>query len=590
MDQILDTGRGREVVDSIKERISIADIISRYIQLTPGGKNLKGCCPLHGEKTPSFYVSPAEGYWKCFGCGKGGDVITFIQEIEKVSFREALIYLGEIAGIDVHRSKSDSLNTAGEIDSVLFSLLGRAKQLYMQQLAHNPEVTEYLVSRGVSQQMIEKFQIGYAPDEWQTLYNAVRSDASAEAIIASGLGIQGKKGIYDRFRSRIMFPTHDIRDRVVTFSGRIWSATGNYTTERPDAGKYVNGPESPVYHKSRVLYGINLARVAATQKKRLILVEGHLDCILSHQVGLEETVAVGGTALTEDHVKVIQRYCNNVVLAFDGDSAGQKAILRSLPVLYEHDITVTVARFPAGTDPADMAQNNSANYRNAIDSATDYVTHRMMLLQSEGMPLADIDRILRQEIYPLLALIKNPLLLDTAIGTIARATGTSSDSIIREHIHRERKRTESNVGEKRPVVSGAKSESVMTIRDMALRIVVVWQELQQDVGFAPDNLIQYLQNSTGMDIGSEIDLAQRYTIAETEYHLKFQWLYGGQKPQDIMPVILKQFVDMYIRDTMQRYSSALHQVVDDTERTSLENSIVALLEHKRYSETHTYGS
>lgn len=215
----------------------------------------------------------------------------------------------------------------------MYAVLGQAREFYHSELLRNQPAREYLYSRGVNDEMITKFQLGYATDSWQSLYNILKKTYSDKVIIDAGLGIQGKKGVYDRFRSRIMFPTHDIRDRVITFSGRIWSPTGEYITERPNVGKYVNGPETLVYHKSRTLFGINLARQNAVQNKRLIIVEGHLDCVLSHLVGFTETVAIGGTAFTPEHAEIVKRYCDNIILAFDGDSAGQKAILPQPPCI-----------------------------------------------------------------------------------------------------------------------------------------------------------------------------------------------------------------------------------------------------------------
>ena len=591
MTQPVDPHSGRAQVEAIKEKVSIVDIISRYVQLTRAGKSLRGCCPLHGEKTPSFYVSPDEGYWKCFGCGKGGDVIKFVEEIEKVSFREALTYLAEIAGIELRFSSQSSATastTSG--DTALYAILAKAKSTYVAELQKTPEAIDYLQGRGVSQEMIQSFQLGFAPDGWQTIYNSVRREYNDENIIASGVGIQGKKGVYDRFRSRIMFPTHDIRDRVITFSGRLWSPTGEYQTEKPDAGKYVNGPESVIYHKSRTLYGLNLARQSAVQKKRMIIVEGHLDCVLSHQAGLTETVAIGGTAFTDEHALIIKRYCDHVVLAFDGDAAGYKAILRTLPILFKNDITVGVARFPNKMDPADMAAADPAGYRNTIESATDYVSFRLKVLQSEGLSLTDIDRVLRQEVYPLLSLIQNQFLLNAAIDTIARAIGVQAD-VVQEHIRQVMKHSDlfaNNTSQ----MQQSEAPPPSTVRDFALRLATVWREIESKYPdeYKPEKVIDYIKGATGIQASEPAALAELYSIQYAEYGLRFGWLYGDQSPVNIMPVIIKQFAESYIRDTMQRHIHALHQAVDETERQSLESLIVELSHYKRYSETHMYAN
>jgi DNA primase len=351
----------KQIVETIKDRVSIVDIVSRYVTLSAGGKNMKGCCPLHGEKTPSFYVSPQEGYWKCFGCGKGGDVFSFIQEIEKISFKESLVYLAEIAGVELnsrHSTKDESK------DSLLYALMKDAKDYYHSILQKNLSVIEYLNTRGVTRETIDKFMLGYAPDAWQTLYDQYRKKYTDDIFIESGIAIQGKRGLYDRFRSRILFPTIDVRGRVITFSGRIWSQNGEYQTERQDAGKYVNGPETEIYHKSRTLYGLDLARQVITQKNRVVVVEGHLDCVMAHQAGIGETVAIAGTSFTEEHAAILSRYTDRAVLSFDGDSAGHKATVRTIPILYSKGFTVDIAVLPEGSDPADTILYNKRLCRN----------------------------------------------------------------------------------------------------------------------------------------------------------------------------------------------------------------------------------
>lgn len=585
MDTPAGVNQGRVLVETIKEKVSIVDIISRYVVLTAGGKNLKGNCPLHGEKTPSFYVSPSEGYWKCFGCGKGGDVVTFIQEIEKVSFREALVYLAEIAGVSVRMNARAS--EQGSQDTFLYSALKEAKDVYIAEFQQNTDAQEYMHSRGVTPDSIQRFQIGYAPDNWQKVYTSLRTKYSDEQIIASGLGIQGKRGVYDRFRSRVMFPTHDMRDRVITFSGRLWSVSGEFVTERADAGKYVNGPETSVYHKSQTLFGLNLARQSIVQKKSVLVVEGHLDCVLAHQLGYTETVAVGGTALTDEHADVIKRYCSHIVLAFDADGAGQKAILRSLPVLLKHGFTVAIVRLPAGQDPADCIQKTPAQFRLAVDNAQEYTAYRLQSLQLEGASLVDIDRVLKQEIYPLLAGVHNPLLVDAAVKTISRSIGVSNDSIIREHI---RSSTPAETAAEHNGKSTDKTGSVIKTRDWAVRLIVVWTEVAARSDTVDAKVAAYLQGAAGITVNRPVDLSDMYAILESEYRMQFEWLYGNQDPYDILPVVIRQFSQAYVQDQTQAHLLQLQKELDPVDRDSVEQFIVNLSHYKRFIEQNPYAN
>jgi DNA primase len=346
----------REVIDEVRHRNDIAEVIGSYLSLKNAGSRLKALCPFHKEKTPSFTVNPERQIYHCFGCGVGGDVIRFIQEYEKVDFPVALQMLADRAGMDLQFEESTG---SGVNKRELFRVHEAVARLYHRILLEHPEGESgrtYLASRQLSPETVKMFQVGFAPDRFDTLARwAGKQGVSDEVMVEAGLMLRSdrRQGCYDRFRKRLMFPVRDEAGRVIGFSGRLIDPEDR-------GGKYVNSPETPLFHKSRVLFGIDQARREMAERRVAIVCEGQLDAIRCHEAGITNAVASQGTALTSSHAKIIKRYADEVVLVLDADAAGQKAALRSSEAFIAEELSVRVASLPEGEDPDSLIQKRGA--------------------------------------------------------------------------------------------------------------------------------------------------------------------------------------------------------------------------------------
>ena len=345
----------RETIDEIRSRNDIADVIGSYLSLKNAGSRFKALCPFHKEKTPSFTVSPDRQIYHCFGCDAGGDVIRFVQEYEKVDFLTALQMLADRVGMELSFEEGDGKSSNKR---ELFKIHEGVAQLYHRILLDHPDGEAgraYLATRRLKPETVEAFQIGFAPDRFDALEKwAAQQKISFELMEQAGLMARSERGsVYDRFRKRLMFPILDEAGRVIGFSGRLID---------PDdkGGKYVNSPETPLFRKSRVLFGIDKARRAMADKRTAIVVEGQLDCIRCHEAGIPHVVASQGTALTSDHARMIRRYVDEVILVLDADAAGQKAALRSSEAFIAEELSVRVASLPAGEDPDSLIRSQGA--------------------------------------------------------------------------------------------------------------------------------------------------------------------------------------------------------------------------------------
>jgi len=347
-------------VEQIKERLDIADVIGSYLKLDSAGSNLKARCPFHNEKTPSFFVSPSRQTYHCFGCDRGGDILSFVQEIEGQDFPGALKILAERAGVEIKRESSAVKSDKDK----LFAVLEEATSFFESNLKEQKEVIEYLKKRGLKGETAKRFNVGYAPSGWSNLYEMLKKKGYPDVIMdKAGLIIKGEKGYYDRFRSRIMFPITDVSGRVVGFSGRIFGA------ENEKTAKYVNSPETELYNKSKILYGFDKAKFAIRKKGFCILVEGQMDLLMSHQAGLQNTVAVSGTAFTEEHLKIINRLTDSLIIAFDSDDAGIDASKRGVDTALSIGMDVKIVALPKGLDPADLILKEKQKWVKQVENA-----------------------------------------------------------------------------------------------------------------------------------------------------------------------------------------------------------------------------
>lgn len=360
----------RDAVEEIRSRINILDVISEYVALKRAGKSYKGLCPFHTEKTPSFNVSEEFQSWHCFGCSEHGDVFSFLMKIENLTFAEVLERLAKKTGVELKRS-NDRQTSRRELLSRINSL---AAVYYAALLKHTPIALEYLSSRGLADQTIEEFRLGYAPPAWDGLTRFLAGKKVDPTDAAQGgLLIKGERGYYDRFRHRIVYPILDIQERVIGFGGRAIAAD--------DQPKYLNSPETPLFSKTKALYGLNLARKKIASEDLALVVEGYMDVIAAHQAGFNNCVATLGTALTLEHTRVLSRYTKKIVLAYDADSAGMKAALRGAAMFMDAEFDVRIARLPKGDDPDSILRRGAtAEFVAAITDGLPIVDYRLSLL------------------------------------------------------------------------------------------------------------------------------------------------------------------------------------------------------------------
>ena len=351
----------QETIQRIMDAARIEEVIGDFVSLKKRGANHIGCCPFHNEKTPSFYVSPSKGIYKCFGCGEAGDVVAFLKKHEHFTYPEALLYLAKKYNIEVREEEQTEEQRERQNERDALFHVSEFAQKYFDHLLWEDEMgraigLSYFHSRGLSDEIIKRFGLGYCLDEWTNFTDHARRSGYSDAVLEkTGLTIfkedTGKS--YDRFRGRVMFPIYSISGRVLGFSGRILSS-------EKQAAKYVNSPDSDIYNNSRILYGLYQARQAIAKANKCYLVEGNLDVISMHQSGVENTVASCGTSLTVEQIRLIKRYTPNVTVLYDGDSAGIKAALRAVDLLFTEGMHVRVVLFPDGDDPDSYAQRHGS--------------------------------------------------------------------------------------------------------------------------------------------------------------------------------------------------------------------------------------
>lgn len=393
--------------DQVKENLSITDVVSTYIRLEKSGSQYRARCPFHNEKTPSFYVSPERKSFHCFGCQTHGDIFTFVEKIENIPFFDALKILADRAGVqllDSQKSKEDSR---------LIGLLKDATEHFENNLKSSPEAMHYLMDRGLTEETIKTFHIGYAKNEWRDLFiYLVSRSYSPEEIEQAGLSIKAQdnfgntKGWYDRFRGRIMFPIRNVSGATVGYSGRILPSLVDPTVAQ---GKYVNTPETSLYHKSKILFGYDTAKKKMSDSKSVVVVEGQMDLCMSYQAGIHHTVAVSGTAFTDEHIHIIKRFCDTVILSFDTDNAGQNALKKTALLCLLGGIDVYVVGDIGTKDPADLIKENPEAWIKAVENKKHVVEVMLTRALSLSLDEREQGKIIVTDVLPFIRAIQSPI-------------------------------------------------------------------------------------------------------------------------------------------------------------------------------------
>ena len=423
--------------EQIKDRLSIVDVVGGYVKLTKAGKNFKGCCPFHNEKTPSFFVSPERDSYYCFGCGAKGDIFSFVEHFEGVDFVGALKLLADRAGVELDTRTFDDTNP----NKRLLAACEEACQFFEAEFAKSDEAKKYLSDRKIEDRTITAFRIGFAPHGWRNLHDhLLKKGFSLDEMKKAGL-VKAKAdadetrthaekeasvGHYDVFRARVMFPIFDASGRTVAFSGRILIKDDN-------APKYINSPETPLFKKSETLYGLDRAKGSMRKYDFAVLVEGPVDLIMSHQAGFTNTVAVMGTAFTDRHVEKLMRFTNNLLVALDADDAGIASMQKTARMALRAGMDVKIATLPEGSDPADTISNDLDSWKKAIREATHVID---FLLARVGRLYGADDRKFKQkvrsDVLPYASLIGNKIDQAHFIGKIARALSVDESVVLEE--------------------------------------------------------------------------------------------------------------------------------------------------------------
>lgn len=462
-------------IEEIKAKIDIVELVGSYVNLKQAGRNFKGLCPFHQEKTPSFMVNPELQIYKCFGCGKGGDAISFIQEVEGVEFREALEMLAEKAGVVLKFERKQG----GGVRDQLLAVNEAAAEYYHFLLSKHQvggEARKYLSGRGLNEKVIESFRLGYALPTWDGLvkYLVGKKGYKIDLLEQAGLVVKtGENKAYDRFRDRVVFPLIDHRGRVVGLAGRVMPGA-----DEKAGAKYINSPETEVYHKSEMLYGFYQAKQAIREKDRVVLVEGEMDMISSFVAGVGETVAVKGTALTEGQIRLIRRMTRNLILALDADGAGQAATRRSIELAEKEGMYVRVVKVSGGKDPDDVAREKSGEWRKMVEQAVDvYDYYIESAVERYGGGQAQDKRRMSEEVVPMLARIENEVMRMHYAKKLARVLEVETEVVLSEM---------SRVGRMSVVRGENMSEEVSEVKDrgsgMERQILALLLRLDKEKG------------------------------------------------------------------------------------------------------------
>lgn len=403
----------RSDIDEVRTRTDLVSVVERYVTLKRAGRQLKGLCPFHQEKTPSFVVSPEIGYWKCFGqCGEGGDVFKFIQKIENLTFPEALERLALQAGVTLTSRQPRAAGADAAVPSEagskdrLRQINALALRFYRDVLERSPVAREYLQERGLAHEAQGNFQLGFAAEDWDGLCRFLtRSGVNLADAEKAGLVTIGERGAFDKLRGRLVFPILDVHERPIAFGGRLIGDA------RPNQPKYWNSPETPLFSKGREMYGLWRARKAIAAREQAVVVEGYTDVIACHQAGFENVVATLGTSLTEEHVQALARLASVVLLAFDADSAGLKAAGRAAQIFEAQEVDVRVLDLPEGEDPDSLLKAGKRRvFEQAMETALPLTEYRIKRLIRQGPAESERDRVaLFRRALPILAMVPSIL-------------------------------------------------------------------------------------------------------------------------------------------------------------------------------------
>lgn len=526
-------------VDKIKERLNIVDLLSSYIKLEKAGKNMKARCPFHNEKTPSFFISPDRDSYYCFGCGAKGDIFTFVQEFEGLDFFGALKLLAERTGVELARENPEQRNEK----ETIFNVLEAAAQFFESNLPKSSSALKYLEKRGLTEKTIKDWRIGFvgipSADGWHALYEYLSNRKFTDnEIEQAGLIKRTDKGYYDRFRGRIIFPIRDSAGRVVGFTGRILPEADDGKT-----AKYLNSPETAVFNKSRILYGFDLAKLAIKKFDYSVIVEGQMDIIMSHQFGFNNVVATSGTALTPEHLTLLRRISNKVIMAFDADKAGVSAATKAWQLALSLGMEVKIAEFKDGKDPADVLLKNKEDFKEALRGSMHIIDFHLSKILTENLDERKMGAAVRERILPFLALIESSIEKSFFVKKISEKT-----KIDEKAIWEDLKKVKIEPG-----VAGAevktnfKEETVINKKDSIERRllgIIHWQDKSKDKNLDLEKIKLRLEEIVGEENFKKLFKTDETILNEASFEA--EQYYEPSKVPAVIEELLKELEKEYI--------------------------------------------
>ena len=569
-------------IAQIKERLSIVDLVSSYIPLTKAGKNYKGLCPFHGEKTPSFMVSPELGMFRCFGCGLGGDQFEFIQQIEGVGFSEALKILGDKAGVEVKINKRTEGEQQDDKRARLLEINHLAAEFYNYILIKHKigsTALEYLHKRGITDETIKDFKLGYAPNSWQSGSDFLtKRGKRLEDILTTGLAIQSDSGrTHDRFRGRVMIPFFNLSNEVIGFTGR---------TVINDEAKYLNSPESPLFSKSTFLYGLNASRLEIKKADLAIVVEGQLDFLAPWQAGFKNIVCSGGTALTAGHLKLLHRYTKNLAFCFDSDKAGDIAARKAIKMAEDSGFNVKLIILPAPyKDPDECVRGDREAFDHAVRNALNAYD---FYLQSASKRFNLTDAIGKKEagefLLPIIREIRNPIEQSHYLQKVSEMLAVPVDALTRSlQTMQMPKDFESSAGSTTPSTTALTREEFLLsllLKAPVSEVLTILDDLSsKDFSSQNHGRFDFLKERLLLD--PELDVSS--LISDSTEPDFWQNLYLADTG-DFSLEILMDLVNSLKRDALKREMSALSKQLKQAESASDEEKVSKLqLEFKEIS-------
>ena len=560
--------------EQIKSRLDIIDIVKEYVPLKQMGSNWRANCPFHQEKSPSFMVSKEKQIWHCFGCNQGGDVISFVQQYEGLEFPEALRLLADRAGVVLQTTGQQTGPSSGE-KSLLWQLNEIACQQWQKNLWSDnvaaKKTLDYLRNRGLQDITIKQWGLGLSLEAWDDLSVTLRSAGHKDQdLVHSGL-VQQKDGrIFDRFRSRLMFPIRDVQGKISGFTAR--TLAGIAFDQEDFGGKYINSPQTAVYNKSSILYGLDLAKTAVKQLDYIIVVEGNMDVIMSHQAGIKNVVAVSGTALTGDQLRLIKRFTPNIVLAFDADAAGSQALYKSGVVsASDFEMNVKAAMIIGGKDPADIVQHDPEDWKQLLRQSIPIVDfYYQEILKRVDLSRADHKKLAVEKMLSILAALKSNVEQDHYIKKLSDDLGISENILWEDLLSLEKKVATTTPHE--PEVQAVTHDDVLAetllaiiaARPLSLGTVIdriepevlndIWQPLYKKI------IIYYTKNQSGdlQGLTATLEPSESPTWSRIVYRAEASYTDWSDKALEAeLENIIKRLKVRHLKDRMRALSDSI---------------------------------